>query len=134
MMNLCSNSEEQNDPKLNEYRQVAGKVREAGRCDRQKIGKLGGSKPTHNSDGNDSFTSPIPGSDGILSARARFAQPAQDPDSNVTRLAPPELGSAHLRVKNSSDQAPAPSVTSKMQTKSSKGKGEVRKSQSRSDG
>jgi hypothetical protein len=29
MMNPCFNSEEQNDPKLNEYRQVADRVREA---------------------------------------------------------------------------------------------------------
>jgi hypothetical protein len=73
MMNLCSNSEEQSDPKLIEYRQVVDRVREAERCDRHEIGKLNGSKPTLNSDGNDYFTSPIPSSEGKPSARARFA-------------------------------------------------------------
>ncbi|CAK9255587.1 unnamed protein product [Sphagnum jensenii] len=134
MMNLCSNSEEQSDPKLNEYRQVADRVREAGRCDRQEIGKLGCSKPTLNGDGNDSFTSPIPSNDGTLTARARFARPAQDPDSNAHETSAPRSGSAHLQVKNSSDQAPASSITPKVQTKSSKGRGEARISQSRSVG
>jgi len=78
MMNLCSNSEEQSDPKLIEYRQVADKVWEAGRCDRQEIGKLISSKPTLNSDGNGYFTSSTPSSDRKPSARARFAQPKQD--------------------------------------------------------
>jgi len=78
MMNLCSNSEEQSDPKLIEYRQVANKVWEAGRCDRQEIGKLISSKPTLNSDGNGYFTSSTPSSDRKPSARARFAQPKQD--------------------------------------------------------
>jgi hypothetical protein len=73
MMNLCSNSEEQSDPKLIEYRQVVDKVREAGRCDRHEIGKLSGSKPTLSGDGNGYFTSPITSSDGKPSARARFA-------------------------------------------------------------
>ncbi len=75
MMNLCSNSEEQSDPKLIEYRQVADRVQEVGRCDRQEIGKLSGSRPTLNGNGNGYFTSPIPSSDGKLSARARFAWP-----------------------------------------------------------
>jgi len=126
--------EEQSDPKLNEYRQVADKVREAGRCDRQEIDKLDCSKPTHNDDGNDSFTSPSPSSDETLIARARFARPAQDPNSNAHETSAPRSGSVHLRVKNSSDQAPAPSFTPKVQTKSSKGKGEARKSQLRSVG
>jgi hypothetical protein len=114
MMNLCYNSEEQSDPKLNKYRQVADRVREAGCCDRQEIGKLGCSKLTLNDDGNDSFTSPIPSSNGTPIARARFARPAQDPDSNAHETSAPRLGSAHLRAKNSSDQAPAPSVTPKV--------------------
>jgi len=70
MMNLCSNSEEQSDPKLIEYRQVVDRVREVGRCDCQEISKLSGSKPTLNSDGNRYFTSPIPSSDGKPSTRA----------------------------------------------------------------
>jgi hypothetical protein len=69
MMNPCSNSKEQRDPKLNEYRQVVNRVREAGRCDRQEIGKLGSGKPTHNDDGNDTFTSPTLGSGGNSLAR-----------------------------------------------------------------
>jgi hypothetical protein len=133
-MNLFSNSEEQSDPKLNEYRQVADRVQEARRCDRQEIGKLDCSKPTHNNDGNDSFTSSIPSSDGTLTAKARFARPTQDPDSNVHETSAPQSGSAHLRVKNSSDQAPVPSITSKVQTKSSKGRGEARKGQPHCDG
>ncbi|CAK9201052.1 unnamed protein product [Sphagnum troendelagicum] len=132
MMSLCSNSEEQSDTKLNEYHQVAGRVQEARRCDRQEISKLGGSKPTHNDNGNDTFTSP--GNDDILSTRARFSRPTQDPDSNAHETSAPQSENAHLRVKNSSDQAPAPLVTPKMQTKSSKGRGKARKSQSRSDG
>jgi hypothetical protein len=133
-MNLYSNSEEQSDPKLNEYRQVADRVWEAGRCDRQEIGKLDCSKPTHNGDGNDPFTSPIPGSDGTLTARAQFARPEQDSDSNAHETSAPRSGSAHLRVKNSSDQAPTPSFTPKVQMKSSKGRQEARKSQSRNVG
>jgi hypothetical protein len=74
MMNLYSNSKKQSNPKLNEYRQVVDRVREAGPCDRQKIGKLDCSKPTHIGDGNDSLTSPIPSSDGASTARARFAR------------------------------------------------------------
>ncbi|CAN5974025.1 unnamed protein product [Sphagnum jensenii] len=107
---------------------------EAGRCDRQEIGKLDYSKPTHNGDGNDSFTSPTLGSDETLTARARFARSAQDSDSNAHEINAPRSGSAHLRVKNSCDQAPAPSVTPKVQTKSSKGRGEAWKSQSRNVG
>jgi len=134
MMNLRSNSEEQSDSKLNEYRQVAGKVREVGRCDRQGIDKLGSRMPTLNDDGNGSFTSPIPDIDGTSSARARFARPTQDSDSNARETNAPRSGSAHLRVENWSDQVPTSSVTPKAQTKSSKGRGEARKSQSRSDG
>jgi len=43
-------------------------------------------------------------------------------------------GSALPRDKNSIDQAPAPSVTPKRQTKNSKGRGEAQKSHSRSEG
>jgi len=134
MMNFCSNSEEQRDPKLNEYHQVADRVREAGRCDCQEIGKLGKSKPIHNGDGDNTFTSLIPGNDGNSLARGRFARPVQDPESNLpkTNASPP--GSAHLRDKNSIDQAPALSVTPKAQMKGLKGRREARKNQSRSDG
>jgi hypothetical protein len=134
MMNICSNSEEHNDPKLIEYRQVANRVREAGRCDSQEIGKLGDSKSTLNDYGNGYFTSPIPSSDGKLSARAHFARSEQDLDAITLEASASRSGSAHLRNKNSIDQAPAPSVTPKRQTKNSKRKGEARKNQSRSDG
>jgi len=133
-MNLCSNSEEQRDPKLNEYRQVADRVREVGHCDHQEIGKLRNSKPIHNDNGNDTFTSPIPGSGGNSSAKGRFARPVQDPKSNFHETNASLPGSAHPRDKNLIDQTLAPSVTPKAQTKGSKGRGEARKNQSRSDG
>jgi hypothetical protein len=125
MMNFCSNSEEQRDPKLNEYRQVVDRVREAGRCDRQEIGKLGNSKPIHNDDGDDTFTSPIPGSGNNSSTRGRFAQPMQDSESNFHETSASLPGRIHLRDKNLIDQAPAPSVTPKAQTKGSKGRGDA---------
>ncbi|CAM6004011.1 unnamed protein product [Sphagnum balticum] len=134
MMNLCSNSEEQRDPKLNEYRQVADKVREAGRCDRQEIGKLGNGKPIHNGDGDDTFTSLILGNSGNSSARGRFARPVQDPEVNLPETSASPPGSVHFWDKNSIDQAPALLVTPKAQTKGSKGRGEAWKNQSRSDG
>jgi hypothetical protein len=113
MMNLCSNSEEQSDPKLIEYRQVADRVQEVGRCDRQEIGKLSGSRPTLNGNGNGYFTSPIPSNDGKLSARARFAWPEQYLGSIALEVNTSRSGSAHPRDKNSIDQAPAPLVTPK---------------------
>jgi hypothetical protein len=67
MMNLCSNLEEQKDPKMNEYRQVADRIQEAGCCDRQEIGKLGNNKRVHNGDGDDAFISPTPSSGGTSS-------------------------------------------------------------------
>jgi hypothetical protein len=130
MMNLCSNSEEQSDPKLNEYHQVVDKVWEVGRCDRQEIGKFGWGKLILNGDGNDSFTSPIPSNNGTPTTRARFAQPAQDPDSNAHETSAPRSESAHPQAESSIDQAPAPSVIPKVQTKSSKGRGEARINQS----
>jgi hypothetical protein len=134
MVNICSNSEEQSNPKLIEYRQVADRVREAERCDSQEIGKLQKSKPTLNSYGNGYFTSPTPNSDGKLSAKAHIARPKQDPDAIVPEVSASRSKGAHLRGKNSIDQAPALSVTPKRQTKNSKGKGEARKNQSHSDG
>jgi len=119
---------------LNEYRQVADRVLEAGRYDRQGIGKLDYNKSIPNGDGNGSFTSLIPGSDRTPTAKARFARPVQDPDSNAHETSASRSGSAHLRVKNSSDQAPAPSVTLKVPTKSSKGRRKAQISQSRGDG
>jgi len=133
MMNLCFNSEEQSDPKLIEYRQVVDRVREAEHCNRHEIGKLSGSKPTLSDDGNDYFTSMIPNSDGKPSARARFAQLEQDPSSIALETSAFRSGSALPRNKNSIDQAPAPSVTPKRQTKNLKGRGEARKSHSRSE-
>ncbi len=134
MMNPCSNLEEQRDPKLNEYCQVAVRVREAGRCDRQKTGKLGSNKPIHNDDGDDTFTSPTPGSSGNSSARGRFARPTQGPNSNPHETSASLPGSVHLWDKNLIDQAPAPLVTPKVQTKCLKGRGEARKNHLRSYG
>ncbi|CAM6061974.1 unnamed protein product [Sphagnum tenellum] len=73
MMNICSNSEEQSDPKLIGYRQVADRVRGAGCCDNQGFGKLGESKPTLNGYGNDYSTSPIPSNNWKPSARDHSA-------------------------------------------------------------
>jgi hypothetical protein len=129
MMNICSNLEEQSDPKLIEYRQVVDRVREAGRRDSQEIGKLEKSKPTLNGYGNGYFTSPTPSSNGKLSAKAHSARLEQDLDAIA-----PEVSASRSGGKNSIDQVPVLSVTPKRQTKNSKGKGEARKSQSRSDG
>jgi hypothetical protein len=134
MMNICSNSKEQSDPKLIEYRQVADRVQKARCCDSQEIGKLGESKSTLNGYGNDYCTSPIPNSNGKLSARAHFARPEQDPNVIALETSAFRSGSARLRDKNSIDQALAPSVIPKRQTKNSKWKGEARKNQSCSDG
>jgi hypothetical protein len=72
MMNLCSNLEEQRDPKMNECRQVVDKIQEVGRCDRQEIGKLGSNRRVHNGDGDNTFISPIPSSGDTSSSRGRF--------------------------------------------------------------
>jgi hypothetical protein len=69
MMNPCSNSEEQRDPKLNEYRQVVDRVQEVGRCNCQEINKLGSGKPTHNDNGDNTFTSKTLVNGGNSSAR-----------------------------------------------------------------
>ncbi|CAM6002718.1 unnamed protein product [Sphagnum balticum] len=82
MMNFCSNSEGQRDPKLNEYQQVADRVRGAGRCDCQEIGKHGSNKPIQNGDGDDIFISPTPSNSNNLSTKDLLARPVQDPDLN----------------------------------------------------
>ncbi len=136
-MNLCSNSEGQRDPKLNEYRQVADRVRGAGRRDHQEIGKRESDKPTlkgHNGDGNEVFISPTPSSGGNLSTKDLLARPVQGPDLNSHKTNTFLPGSTHLWDKNSNDQAPAPSVSLEEQTKYPKGRGEARKNQSRNDG
>jgi hypothetical protein len=127
MMNICSNTEEQSDPKLIEYRQVVDRVREAGRRDSQEIGKLEKSNPTLNGYGNGYFTSPTPSSDGKLPAKARNARPEQDPDAIAHEVSASRSGGAHLRGKSSIDQAPAFLVTPKGKTKNSRGKGEARR-------
>jgi hypothetical protein len=116
MMNICSNSREQSDPKLIEYRQVVDRVREAGRHNSQEIGKLEKSKPTLNGYGNGYFTSPTPSSDGKLPAKARIVRPEQDLDTIVPEVSTSGSGGAHLRGKNSIDQAPALSITPKGKT------------------
>jgi len=113
MMNLCSNSEGQRDTKLNEYRQVANKVRGVGRRDHQKISKCGSNKPIHNDDGDDIFISPTLGNGGNPSTRGFFAQPVQDPDLNSHETNAFLSWSTHLWDKNSTNQAPAPLVTLK---------------------
>jgi hypothetical protein len=80
MMNLYSNSEGQRDPKLNEYQQVADRVRGAGRCNCQEIGKRASGKPTLNGhiddDDEDISVSPIPSSGGIPSTKDLLARSA----------------------------------------------------------
>ncbi len=124
-MNICSNSEEQSDPKLIEYRQVADRVRRAGRCDNQKIGKLGESKPALNGYGNGYSTSPIPSSDGKPPTKDHFARSEQDHNAIALETSASHSGSDNLRDKSSVDQASTASVAPKKQTKNSKGKGEA---------
>jgi len=138
MMNLCSNLERQRDPKLNEYRQVADRVRGAGRRDRQEIGKRESGKPIingHNSDDDeDIFVSLTPGSGGIPSTKDLLARPVQDPDLKFHEMNASLPRGTHFWDKNSADQIPTHSVTLKEQTKFLKGKGEARKNQLRNDG
>jgi hypothetical protein len=90
MMNLCSDSREQSDSKMDECCQVADIIREASRCDRQEIGKLGSSKRIS----NDTPAYPISRSDDTPSSRSRFALPEQDPDSiSLEASIPPPGGS-----------------------------------------
>jgi hypothetical protein len=138
MMDFCFNLEGQRDPKLSEYQQVAVRVRGAGRCDHEELGKRESGKPIlngHNGDDDEIvLDSPTPGSGGILSAKDLHARPVQDPDSKFYKMNASLPGSTHLWDKNSTDQVSAHSVDPKVQTKSSKGRGEARKNQSRSDG
>jgi len=138
MMDFCFNSEGQRDPKLNEYQQVAVRVRGAGRRDREELGKRESGKPIlngHNSDDDEIvLDSPTPSNGGIPSAKDLHARPVQDPDSKFHKTNASSLGSTHLWDKSSAGQVPAHLVTPKEQTKLSKGRGEARKNQSRSDG
>ncbi len=130
MMNLCSVSREQSDSKMDECRQVADRIREASRCDRQEIGKLGSSKRIS----NDALAYPISRSDNTPPSRSHAALPEQDPDSISFEASIPPPGGARSGDKNSADRTPAPSVTLEEQTKHSKRRGEVRSNQTRSDG
>jgi len=132
MMNLCSDSREQSDSKMEECCQVADKIREAGRCDRQEIGKLGSSKRIS----NDAPAYPISRSDDTPSSRSRFALPEQDLDSISLEASIPPPRGAQFGDKNSVDRTPAPSVTpeEQEQTKHSKRRREVRSNQTRNDG
>ncbi len=130
MMNLCSDSREQSDSKMDECRQVADRIREAGRCDRQEIGKLGSSKRIS----NDAPAYLISRSNGTPPSRSHAALPEQDPDSVSPEASIPPTGGARSGDKNSADRTPAPSVTPEEQTKHSKRRGEVRSNQTRSDG
>jgi hypothetical protein len=99
MMNLCSDSREQSDSKMEECCQVADKIREAGRCDRQEIGKLGSSKRIS----NDAPAYPISRSDDTPSSRSRFALPEQDLDSiSLEASIPPFRGERNLGTRTRS--------------------------------
>ncbi len=136
MMDFCFNSKGQRDPKLSEYQQVVVRIRGAERYDREELGKRESSKPILNGHNGDEIVldSPTPSSGGIPSAKDLHAWPVQDPNSKFhkTNASPP--GSTHLWDKSSVSQVLAHSVTPKEQTKLSKGRGEARKNQSRSDG
>ncbi|CAK9210582.1 unnamed protein product [Sphagnum troendelagicum] len=106
---------------MDECHQVADRIREAGRCDRQEIGKLGSSKRIS----NDAPAYPISRSNDIPSSRSRSALPEQDPDSISLKASIPPPGGTHTGDKNSTDRTPAPSVTLEEQTKQSKRRGEV---------
>jgi len=138
MMDLYFNSKGQRNPKLSEYQQVAVRVRGAGRRDREELGKRESGKPILNGhNGNDDeivLDSPTPGSGSIPSAKDLHARPVQGPDLKLHKTNASLPGSTHLWDKNSADQVPVHSVTPKVQTKVSKGRGEARKNQSRSDG
>jgi hypothetical protein len=138
MMDFCFNSEGQRDPKLSEYQQVAVRVRGAECRDREELGKRESGKPIlngHNGDDDEIvLDSPTPSSDGIPSAKDLHVRSVQDPDSKFhkTNASPP--GSTHLWDKSSAGQVPAHLVIPKEQTMLSKGRGEARKNQSRSNG
>jgi hypothetical protein len=128
MMNIRSNSEERKDPKINEYLQVADRVREAGRCDRQESGK-----PELKGNGNaPAFLTPSDG--GTSASRDLLARPKQDPEFNSHEKSAFSLRNAHIRDESSADQAQATSVTPKEQMKHPRERGEARKNQPRSDG
>jgi hypothetical protein len=76
MMNLCSDSGEQSESKMNECRLVADRMREAGRCDRSELGKLENSKRLS----NEAPAHPISSYEGTPSSRNCLARPEQDPD------------------------------------------------------
>jgi hypothetical protein len=77
-MNLCSDSGEQSESKMNECRLVADRIREAGRCDRPELGKLENSKRLS----NEAPALPISSYEGTPSSRNRLARPEQDPDQH----------------------------------------------------
>ncbi len=137
-MDFCFNSEGQRDPKLREYQQVAIRVRGAGCRDREELGKRESGKPIlngHNGDDDEIVLDfPTPSSSGIPSAKDPHARPAQDPNSKFHKTNASLPGSTHLRDKNSAGQVLPHSVAPKEQTKPTKGRGEARKNQSRSDG
>ncbi len=137
-MDFCFNSKGQRDPKLREYQQVVVRVRGAGCRDREELGKRESGKPIlngHNGDDDEIvLDSPTPSSGGIPSAKDLHARSTQDPDSKFHKTNASLPGSTHLWDKNSAGQVPAHSVALKEQTKLTKGRGEARKNQSRSNG
>jgi len=111
---------------LNEYQQVADRVRGAGRRDRQEISKCGNGKPIlngHNGDDNeDIFVSPTPSIGSIPSTKDLLAWPVQDPDLKFHETNASLPGGTHLWDKNLADQVSAHSVTLKEHMKFLKGK------------
>jgi hypothetical protein len=77
MMNSCSNSKEQRLYKLNECFLVADRIREAGRCELQGVGKLRNSKWNPNGGGDITSTSLTSSTWDIASAKKFLALPVQ---------------------------------------------------------
>jgi hypothetical protein len=130
MMNLCLDSGEQSESKMNEYRLIADRIREAGRCNRQELGKFENNKRFS----NEAPVHPISNCDSTPSSRNRPALPEQDPDQCSLEESILLPGGARSGEKNSVDRTSAPSVTPKEQTKHPKRRGEARSNQTRSNG
>jgi hypothetical protein len=83
---------------MDECCQVADRIREAGRCDRQEIGKLGSSKRIS----NDAPAYPISRSDGTPPSRSHAALPKQDPDSISFEASIPPRGERNRGIRTRS--------------------------------
>ncbi|CAK9871210.1 unnamed protein product [Sphagnum jensenii] len=130
MMDLCSDSGEQSESIMNECRLVADKIREAGRCDRQELGKPEKGKRIF----NEAPTHLISSCEGTPPSRNRPALPEQDPDHHSLEESTCPPGGARPGERNSADRTSTLLVAPEDQTKQLKRRGEGRSSQTRNDG